>query len=711
MFSSATRATLRLSVLCAIILIFVVPGRAQAQGPEAGAVRTAVTGAGDSEIGELKLVVGRSALVNVGQPITRVSLTKPEVADAVVTGAQQILVHGKMAGTISMFVWDRAGGTKRYDVVVSRDLAELRDQLSQLFPGEPIIAASNGRSVVISGAVSNKYVIEKAAEVAAAYVEKKEDVVNLLRQKEGIATNQVLLRVRFAEVNRSAMTELGLNMFSDGNNNTIGSATTQQFSAPFFDQRQPMVGKNLVFSDYLNLFLFNSSHQLGITVRAMQNRGLLQSLAEPNLIAENGKEASFLAGGEYPYPVAQGVGGNLTVTIVFKEYGIRLTFTPTLMGGDLVHLKVRPEVSSLDFANSVTYQGFKIPALATRRAETEIELQDGQTFAIAGLMNNSVASSLQKVPGIGDIPILGYLFRSKSAQKQQTELVVMITPQILRRGTMGAAQGLPNLVEPFMGPNKKPLQPPAPKLPGAPQQDSDAPAAVPAPAASSASGQAASAAAGRTPNTVSAPPMTSAPTTPVANSAVPANATQIPPREVISMAPPTASAAQPSAPADPVAAAPVDPKKAAAEKKAAEKQAAQQVEADRKAQERAQKELKKQQEAEKKAAAERAALEEKQKKEEAKKAEAQRKAEEKQAAEQRKIDARQAQEQLKLEQQRLEAAKKQSASASKPPEVQIKPSEAEKKQVKELQEAQDRLKAAQAAYDAAVEKAKKSGVQ
>jgi flagellar biosynthesis GTPase FlhF len=412
----------------------------------------------------------------------------------------------------------------------------------------------------------------------------------------------------------------------------------------------------MVFSDYLNLFLFNSSHQLGLTIKALQNRGLMQSLAEPNLIAENGKEASFLAGGEYPYPVAQGVGGNLTVTIVFKEYGIRLNFTPTLLGGDLVNLKVRPEVSSLDFANAISYAGFKIPALSTRRAETEIELQDGQTFAIAGLMNNTVASSLQKIPGIGDIPILGYLFRSQSAQKQQTELVVMITPQILRRGSMGAATGLPAQQEPYLGPIKKPMMPPAPKMPGMQGQDNDAAA-----------------------------------TTATAPAAVQSS---------------TAAQSPVAAPA----AAPVDAKKLAAEKKAADRAAAQKAEEDRKAQEKAQKELKKQQEAEKKAAAERAALEAKQQKEDAKKAEAQRKADAKRAAEQQKLETQKAQAQLKIERAQLEAAKKQSASA-KAPEVQKKPSEAEKKQVKELQEAQDRLKAAQAAYEAAVEKARKSGVQ
>jgi pilus assembly protein CpaC len=338
--------------------------------------------------------------------------------------------------------------------------------VKQLFPGEPITVHSNGKDVVISGTVSSKYVIDKAAEVAAGYVEKKEDVVNLLRQQEGIASNQVMLRVRFAEVSRSAMQELGVNFFATGvdNGRWFGRTTTGQSAAPSFDD-----GK-LVFSDFLNLFLFDAKNNVGGAIKALQNKGLFQSLAEPNLIADNGKEASFLAGGEYPYPVVQGQSGGTAVTIQFKEFGVRLTFTPTIVGNDLVKLKVAPEVSSLDFSNAITLEGFRVPAISTRRTQTEVELQDGQTFAIAGLMNNTITSQMSKIPGIGDIPILGYLFRSKAAQKNQTELVVMITPQILRRGSTGVSPKLPDLMEPYMPPATKTLPSPAPWNPGAPSQ-------------------------------------------------------------------------------------------------------------------------------------------------------------------------------------------------------------------------------------------------
>src|SRR4029077_12897611 len=171
--------------------------------------------------------------------------------------------------------------------------------------------------------------------------------------------------------------------------------------APDFHPSKP---GGLTFSDFLNVFLFNSKHDIGTVIRALSSRGLFESLAEPNLIASNGKEASFLAGGEYPYPVVQpGSGGN-AITIMFKEFGIRLNFTPTVLGGDLIDLKVRPEVSSLDFSNAIVLEGFRVPALSTRRTDTEVELQDGQTFAIAGLLNNTVNNTMQKIPGIGDIP-------------------------------------------------------------------------------------------------------------------------------------------------------------------------------------------------------------------------------------------------------------------------------------------------------------------
>ncbi len=412
----------------------------------------------------VNLMVGRSTVLDTGSPIARVSLTSADVADALVTSANELLINGKTPGTISMFVWNRAGSLRRYEVVVQRDLARLSDQLTQLFPGESIAAQGNGKSIVLSGRVSSKEVVERAVNVAAGYVDKKEDIVTLLQVRDAGASDQVLLRVRFAEVSRSALTELGLNLFTSpaGIHGVQGRATTQQFAAPVFDDKGTDT-THLVFSDFLNFFLMDFKHNIGAVIKALQTKGLFQSLAEPNLVAESGKEASFLAGGEFPVPVAQASGGGTTVTVVFKEFGIRLNFTPTVTG-DRVHLKVRPEVSSLDFNNAITLNGFRIPALSTRRTETEIELQNGQTFAIAGLINNTMNKSLQKLPGIGSIPILGLLFRSEAAQKDQTELVVMITPEILPKNSSGVTPNLPRLAEPYLPPlpQKPSLDPPPP---------------------------------------------------------------------------------------------------------------------------------------------------------------------------------------------------------------------------------------------------------
>jgi pilus assembly protein CpaC len=423
-----------------------------------------IAAAGESDTSSVHLYVGRSTLIDVGTPIARVSLTSADVADALVTTHTQLLVHGKMPGTISMFVWDRAGAIRRYEINVTRDTARASEQLKQLFPDEKIDVSSSGKGIVLAGSVSSKEVIDRVVEVANGYVEKKDEVVNLLQLQAGAQSNQVMLKVRFAEVSRSALTQLGINLFTGANGykNWIGRSTTQQFPAPAFKDG------SLVFSDFLNIFLFNTEHQLGATIQAMQNKGLFQSLAEPNLVAESGKEASFLAGGEIPVPIAQPSGGAVTVTIQWKEFGVRLNFTPVI-NGDRVHLKVRPEVSTLDFTNAITLQGFRIPALSTRRAETELELMDGQTFAMAGLMDNLMNKSLQKIPGIGDIPILGLLFKSVENKKDQTELVVMITPQILARNSTGVATTIPRLVEPYMTPlpPKQTIEPPPPAFPQA----------------------------------------------------------------------------------------------------------------------------------------------------------------------------------------------------------------------------------------------------
>jgi pilus assembly protein CpaC len=640
-----------------IIVILVASPQAQQPVSFTGAPGAMVAGpaATVTDATSIDLLVGRSTILNVGTTIARVSLTVPDVADAMVTAPQQLLIHGKTPGIISLFVWDRAGGIKTYEVSVRRDLTQLTEQIKQLFPGEPVGVAGSGRDVVLSGTVSSKYVIDKAADVAGGYVEKKENVVNLLKLQEGVASNQVMLRVRFAEVSRSALQELGAAFVANGfKNDWFGRTTTQQFAAPDFDSSS---GNGLTFSDYLNVFLFNTKHGIGAVVKALQSKGLFQSLAEPNLIASNGKEASFLAGGEYPYPVAQGGSGNNAVTIVFKEFGVRLSFTPTVLNGDLINLKVKPEVSSLDFANGVSISGFRVPALSTRRTETEVELQDGQTFAIAGLMNNTVSSTMAKIPGIGDIPVLGYLFKSRAYQKQQTELVVMITPQIVRRGSTGVSQALPAAVEPYLSAPSTSLPQPAPYV-GSPRYPAN-PQARPA---------------GGKPEPEPQPETQASSPAPQPRAAAPASAPASAPPSTI------------PAPAKPAASAPAGKRvalaaPAKAEPKADSKETAAAREQEKKA-------LEAQRAANRKAAEEKAA------------------ADKKAADEQAAADKKAAVEAARQQKLQAEREKREAIVAKKNAEIERKRQEELKKHEKTVAEAAARLKQAQAAYQAEVEKKK-----
>ena len=639
-----------------IIVILVATPQAQqqapAQGPGYGAPGFVTAPSVPADATEIDLLVGRSTILNVGTTISRVSLTVPDIADAMVTAPTQLLIHGKQPGIISLFVWDKAGSIKTYEVNVRRDLTALTEHLKQLFPGEQVSVIGSGKDVVISGTVSSQYVIEKAADVAGGYVEKKENVVNLLKQQEGVASNQVMLRVRFAEVSRTAMQELGATFIANGyKSEWFGRTQPPGVSAPDFQK-----DGSLTFSDFLNVFVFNSKEGLGAAIRAMQTKGLFQSLAEPNLIATNGKEASFLAGGEYPYPVVQTGSTNNSITIMFKEFGVRLSFTPTVLGGDLVHLKVKPEVSALDFANTVVIEGFRVPALSTRRTETEIELRDGQTFAIAGLMNNTVTSTMGKIPGIGDIPIIGYLFRSRAYQKNQTELVVMITPTIIRKGQMGVSEGLPTLVEPYLGRPNKVLPVPEPFV-GSPRYPVN-PGSRPSGGNDAPAPQAAAPVAPANVHPAASAPMTATPQTAPAQTSPVVQAT--PARTTT----PQATVAQTQPPAA------IEPAVSKAESQAMKEQ---------------QEQVRKQKEADEK----------------------QRAIDEKKQAELAKIAAKKAEEDRRAAEKReKERAKREAEVAKKNAEIARKKAEEDKKRDKALAEAAERLKAAQSAYQAEMAKSK-----
>jgi pilus assembly protein CpaC len=387
------------------------------------------------------VTAGRSTVVATDFSITRIAITNPEVADAVVVQPREILVDGKKAGTVSLIVWS-SDRRAQYDVVVEPPITTLEQQLQTLFPGEDIAVSVSDEAIVLSGQVSSTNVMLRAAEIATASASKNK-IINMLQVPGGTESQQVMLQVRFAEVNRRALTELGVSLFSTRSNFTSRS-TTQQFAAPEFDDEKP---GGIVFSDFLNLFFFNKKEGIGGVIRALQSRGGFQSLAEPNLIAYNGQEASFLAGGEFPVPVVQGTTNS--VTVLFKEFGIRLNFKPTI-AGDVIRLKVRPEVSTLDFANGVSLQGFRIPALTTRRAETDVELRDGQSFAIAGLLDNIRQDDTAAIPILSKLPIIGTLFKSKASRAEETELMVLITPRLVRPLNPDEVPPLPTSIRPFI---------------------------------------------------------------------------------------------------------------------------------------------------------------------------------------------------------------------------------------------------------------------
>jgi pilus assembly protein CpaC len=411
------------------------------------------------DIQKVPLTAGRSTVLMTDFDITRVAVTDPAVADATVVQPREVLVDGKMPGTVSLIIW---GATERrqYDVVVEPGVSTLEQRLQALFPGEDIRVTATGDAVILSGRVSTNDVALRVAEIATATASKAK-VVNMLQLPGGNGSQQVLLKVRFAEVSRRALTEIGVSLFTSptGINNTIGRVTTGQFAAPEFRSLQATkasssFGSEVVsstgeftFSDFLNIFLFSQKYDLGAMIKALRGRGLFQSLAEPNLIAYNGQEASFLAGGEIPIPAVQGTSN--AVTIQYKEYGIRLNFTPTV-AGDTIRLHVRPEVSTLDFPNGILLNGFRIPALATRRGETDVELRDGQTFAMAGLLNNLSQDDLQEIPGLARLPIIGHLFKTKSERAEQTELLVLITPQLVRPLNPDEVPPLPTLEQRFL---------------------------------------------------------------------------------------------------------------------------------------------------------------------------------------------------------------------------------------------------------------------
>ncbi|HVM91190.1 MAG TPA: type II and III secretion system protein family protein [Terriglobales bacterium] len=406
------------------------PSAAAPQDPPQTTVPAPANSAERANAAPLRVMVGKSLLINTTERLKRVSVTDPAVADALVVTPTQVLVNGLAPGETSLLIWDELERSRSFDLRVDVDITAAREEIKRLFPNEQIEVTPSRSAIVLSGHVTTEDVSKHAGALASAYAK---NVVNVLTFGP-VGADEVLLEVRFAEVDRSAITQLGINLFSTGAGNTLGTMQTGQFGGVNLTGIQGSNGgvtthtTTATVNNFLNLFFFNPQINLGAVIQALQQKSLLQILAEPNLVALNGKEASFLAGGEFPFPVVQpNATGLSTVTIQFREFGVRLKFTPVIQPNGSIHLHVAPEVSTLDYTNAVTVSGTTIPALSTRKAETEFELQDGQSFVIAGLIDNRVTDIANKIPGFGDIPILGNFFKSKSAQKSTSELMVLCT--------------------------------------------------------------------------------------------------------------------------------------------------------------------------------------------------------------------------------------------------------------------------------------------
>ena len=338
-------------------------------------------------------------------------------------------------------------------MTVEANLEPLRKLVKETFPDEQIDLRATRESLALVGRASSQAVADKALALVAASV--KGAVSNLSVPVVDIPERQILLKVRFAELSRTASMQFGVSLLSTGAGGTPGAISTGQFASGSMNQissLQSASGNTFTLSQMLNIFAFKPSLNLGALIEDLQSRGLLQILAEPNLVATNGKEASFLAGGEFPVPIAQGGASTGAITVQYKEYGIRLTFLPQLTTRHTVRLHVKPEVSSIDPANGVTLSGFRIPALSTRRFETDIELADGQSFVIAGLLDQQVNDDLSRMPGIDSIPVLGALFRSRQRTKSRDELVVVVTPEPV--APVDGEAPLPQMPSPFLGPPK-----------------------------------------------------------------------------------------------------------------------------------------------------------------------------------------------------------------------------------------------------------------
>jgi len=407
--------------LAIILLLIIVPTGTWAAGPIVQETMEPI---------KLKLSSGKSMILKSSQPIKRVSIADPEIADVRVLSPHEIYLTGKTAGTTNMTLWQNHKVTQIYDIEVVYDVSRLKQQVHEILPEEKDLQIiSTNDSITLAGRMINTANLSKVTSLARSYAPKGK--INNLVQVGGI--HQVMLEVRIAEMARSTTKRLGIN-FSWVNGNDFGVSLLGGLSS--FSTDDGITGTSAV--NALFRFSKGSSTWTGL-IDALKEDGLVKVLAEPTLIALSGQTANFLAGGEFPIPVPQQNGA---VTIDYKKFGVGLNFTPTVLSEDAISLKVAPEVSELDFSTAVQFSGFVVPGITARRASTSIELADGQSFAIAGLLRDTVKEQVSKFPLLGDIPILGALFRSQSFLKNETELIIIVTPHLVKPLNM-AKQTLP----------------------------------------------------------------------------------------------------------------------------------------------------------------------------------------------------------------------------------------------------------------------------
>lgn len=405
---------------------------------------------------EIRVTLGKSVVIDYPEDVSRISTSNPDVVDYVPVSTREILLHAKGLGAATLVIWAKSGQRNFYTVNVEMNLEPVRKLLKESFPTEQIQVVGARDSLTLVGLASSQAVADRATAAMAPFTK---NVVNNLRVRPAPVEKQILLRVKFAELNRTHTRQFGVNLMSTGAGNTPGSISTGQFSPGSASEVSGTIpgglaGTNSSFTltDALNLFAFRPDLNLAATIKALQQEGVLQILAEPNLVTSNGKEASFLVGGEFPVPVLQGGANSGAVTVQFREFGIRLTFNPALTENNTLKMYVKPEVSTIDLANAVSISGFTIPALATRRVESNIELGAGQSFVIGGLIDDRTNETFSRIPGLSSIPLLGALFKSRNENRSKSELIVMVTPEVVEPLSAGDPKLDPHLPGDFLRP-------------------------------------------------------------------------------------------------------------------------------------------------------------------------------------------------------------------------------------------------------------------